>query len=238
MTRLQPGLRVANAPHFHNARTWADRLRLNSGVAIGADRVVPLEDWRPPSPDELPLLTAADGDPAAALALFSIPDHLHARWWSLAATEPDSAEAGQAAFQAFAREILDFLHFKQLPLPPACVLEVVLQAPGQPSTRPQTGGLTAELPRPGVLGGINLGDEESAVVFLNLGAAQLAAPGGLGPNRLGELARTFWTGCSDYPVTRLALAPGEGFWLPHGPLVMDGDTRGRTDVDVLLQLCQ
>jgi len=62
----------------------------------------------------------------------------------------------------------------------------------------------------------NLSDEESALVFLNLAATPTAQ--------------------SDYPVIRIALQPGEGFWLPRIPIAHDGDTRGRTEVDVQLVL--
>ncbi|HEV8063116.1 MAG TPA: hypothetical protein VGP68_24760 [Gemmataceae bacterium] len=38
----------------------------------------------------------------------------------------------------------------------------------------------------------------------------------------------------DYPLFRVKLAPGDGIWLPHSSVAFDGDTRGRTEVDVQL----
>jgi hypothetical protein len=228
MTPLRPGVGIVNAPRFQATRPWPDRLRINSGVVIDGSRILPRDDWRPLTPEELALVTGADGDPAAALALFNIPERLRAQWWTLADDDP----ASSAAFSAFAAEILEYLQFKRLPLPPVCAFAVMIQAPGQPSTHPDLGGLTAEPPGGPVLGGINLGDEASAVVFLNLGPAQFHESAEPPPAR----ARAFLTTYPDYPLVQLALQPGEGFWLPHGPLILDGDTRGRTEIDVRLEI--
>ncbi len=229
MTPLQPGIRVVSALRFHNPLAWIDRLRLNSGVEIDAGRTWPRSDWRLPSPDEVALLVAADADSGAALALFNLPLRLHAQWWELAAPEPAGAAQSATAFQGFAREILDYLQFKQLPLPPACTLEVLATTPGQPTTRPNGGGLTAVPPFDGWVGGINLADEEAGLVFLNLGDAQLPGSG-----TVHARAQLFLSGACDYPLVRIALRPGEGFWLPPAAIVVDGDTRGRQEIDVQL----
>jgi hypothetical protein len=235
MALLEPGIRVRNAPQFHCARPWGERLRLNSGVEVVAGRVLPRDDWRPPSLHEAALLIAADDDPADALVLFSIPERLRAWWWDCAAEGTGGGDAGGAAFRQFAGEVLDFLHFKRLPLPPACSLEVMVRAPGQPSTRPPKAGLTASRADNPMCAAINLGDEDAVLVFLNLGEAQLAArPDVPGRESFHERAEAFLTGHRDYPLTAVVLRPGEGFRLPRGPLVADGDTRGRTEIDVQL----
>jgi hypothetical protein len=210
MPILEPGIRLVTAPHFHFARSWEERVRINSGVTIEAGRVTPRDDWRPASAEELALLTASTGDPAAELALFNIPARLHARWWILAAEE-----GGDVPFQEFGREVIEFLQFKQLPLPARCTVSAVIHEPGLASTKPDAGGLTADPAHADMLAGINLSDEESALVFGNL-AARLSA--------------------CDYPVIRVALQPGEGFWLPRMPIAHDGDTRGRSEIDVQLVL--
>jgi hypothetical protein len=230
MAVLQAGIRLVNAAHFHQVRSWAERVRVNSGVTIETGRVLPRDDWRAPSPDELALLTACDGDPAESLALFNIPERLYARWWALAAEG-----LNDDAFQEYGREVMEFLHFKQLPLPPRCTISAVVNAPGLASTKPDTCGLTVDPACPGMIAAINLSDEEAALVFLNLGAAHLAARTAA-PVPLHEHAHTFLTACSDYPVIRLALQPGEGFWLSPMPIAHDGDTRGRSEVDVQLVL--
>ena len=236
MTLLKPGIRLVNAPRFHSVRPWIDRLSLNSGVVHNAGRILARDDWRPLTPEELALLTATGGDLAEALVLFNIPERLHARWWVLVADE-----SGDAAFQEFGREVIEFLQFKQLPLPAKCTVSAVVHVPGLASTKPNAGGLTADPACAGMLAGINLSDEEATLVFLNLGAVHLAA---LVPKlslettgeSLREQAHAFLTAGSDYPVIRVALQPGEGFWLPRMPIAHDGDTRGRIDVDVQLRL--
>jgi len=219
MASLQPGIRIVNAPRFHSARSWSDRLCVNTGVVEDSGRVFARDDWRAPTEDEIRLLTVLDekGDAGDELALFNIPERLHAQWWTLAADPAADSEAGRAAFQQYAGAVLEYLHFKRLPLPPACTLEVVLHAPGQASTRPNLGGLSAPQAGVGILGGINLGDEESALIFLN----RLPAQSLLTPE-------------SAYPLIKIRLRPGEGFWLPRSPIVIDGDTRGREEVDVQL----
>jgi hypothetical protein len=132
---LTPGIGLVDAPHFQGARSWSERLRLNSGVEIAGDRIWPRDDWRPPSPDELALLT--DRPATENLGFFHIPDRLRAEWWQVA------ADCGGPAFQEFAGEVLTYLQFKRLPLPPTCTFEVVIHAPGQASTRPLAGSLTA-----------------------------------------------------------------------------------------------
>jgi hypothetical protein len=217
MAPLKPDLRVAQAAHFRLTRPLADRLRLSTGVVLDPGGIFPRDDWRPPSADELALLTAPDGD-ADALVLFSIPEHLHRLWWEVAAAEGTDVDMSGPAFQSFAAELLAFLRFKQLPMPPVCALEVVLTPPGQPSTRPGMGGLLAEQPFAGMLGAVNLGDEESALVFLNHSPAQRFTPVG------------------DYRLVKVALGPGEGYWLPPGRIIHDGDTRGCSEIDVQLVL--
>jgi hypothetical protein len=236
LANLEPGIRIVSAPRFHTVRPWSERLRVNSGVVIEADHIVCRDDWRPPSEAEATLLTAAEGDRAAALALFNIPQRLHALWWQLAAAEPHASAEGPPAFPKFAGEVIEYLQFKGLPLPPASTLEVILHAPGQPPTWPLTGGMAAALSLSGVLGTVNLSDEESALVFLNQGESELAARSSGAPATTSflERARTFLAGNSAYPLIRITLAPGEGIWLLRPALLTDADTRGRVEVDVQL----
>jgi hypothetical protein len=217
MADLEPGIRLVNAVHFHPARSWAERVRINSGVTIEAGRMTPRDDWRAASAAELALLTASTGDPMEAIALFNIPKRLHDHWWNLEADQDSDAVTKQAAFREYARELIDYLQFKQLPLPARCTVSAVVHEPSLASTKPNAGGLTADPASTDMLAGINLSDEESALVFVNLAAVHLSA-------------------CSDYPVIRVALQPGEGFWLPRFAIAYDGDTRGRSEIDVQLVL--
>jgi hypothetical protein len=135
-------------------------------------------------------------------------------------------------FKKFAKDVLEYLLFKKLPLPPECAFEVILTAPGQPSTRPNAGGLLA-VRGTVLLGGINLSDEEASVVFLNhLGNASPNATS----TSIEEQQRTFLLENREYPLTRIKLRPCEGYWLPPRSIIMDRDTRGRTELDVHLAI--
>jgi hypothetical protein len=234
MISLLPGIRVAAAPHFHLARTWADRLQLNSGVLMEGNCVMPRDDWRQPSSHEIELLTVLGSDAANTIALFNVPERLRVLWWDTAA---DPA-AAPAAFKAFSAQVLEFLQFKMLPLPPACNFELVIHAPDQASTRPQAGGLIGELSSNRLVGAINLSDETTAVIFLNLGIAQLSnwSLPVSGSGSIQDRARAFLSANPGYPLVKLNLGPAEGYWLPASPVVIDCDTRGRSEVDVQLVL--
>jgi hypothetical protein len=258
---LEPGFALTVAPRFHLPGGWSDRLRVNSGVEARGEHFFPRADWRLPAPEELALL-AKDGAPDApdsfqreALSLFHVPEHLRRRWWDLAARQGNPAGIDAEGFQAFLRDVVDFCRFKGLPLLPTCVFDVVVTAPGRASTRvdPVAGclaGLAFDLPptcsvppaeeTPRPLGAVNLGDETTSLVLLNLPAARLqerlpAAPGAAGVcPTLGELARRFLTSFPAYPLVRVLLRPGDGYWLPAGGVVTDGYTLDKQEADVLL----
>jgi hypothetical protein len=258
---LEPGLAVTVAPRFHLPGAWPERLRVNSGVEARDGRFFPRGDWRPPAPEELALLAGGDGAPASAdgfraeaLSLFHVPEHLRRRWWDLAARQANPAGIDAAEFEAFLRAVVDFCRFKGLPLPRTCAFDVVVTAPGRASTRVDAAagclaGLAFDLPptegtAPRPLGAVNLGDEATSLVFLNLPAARLqdklhAAPGSPGDYPTpGELARRFLSSFPAYPLVRVLLAPGDGYWLPAGGIVADGYTVDKQEPDVLLLIRQ
>ncbi len=235
MAPLEPGIRVGLAPHFQNTRPVSERLQLNSGVISDAGRIWPRTDWRAPSAEELAMLTAGEEDPGV-LRLFHIPERLRARWWEFAAGQESEASKSALTFTQVAGEISEFLGFKRLPLPRPSTLEVVVHAPDLPSIKPAMAGLAAPLPWTGLCGGINLGDQETSLVVINLGERQVRE------RRLECSVETpfldrvgvFLTAHPEYPVLRIRLQPGEGYWLPATELGFDCDTRGRGEVDVQL----
>ena len=230
MASLQPGLRVGDAAHFRNLRAWCGRLFVNSGTVVDGGRIWPRNDWRSLTDPELALVTTADLESADALRIFNIPGRLHKEWWECAARQDWESERTGITFNQFGGELVDYLQFKRLPLPSFCAFEIVISAPEQASTRPEMAGLAAELPYQGSRAVINLSDQESALIVLNLGEKQLSGtlPGGSFYPRV----RTFLSANPDYPLLRISLLPGEGVWLPPVPVAFDGDTRGRTEVDV------
>jgi hypothetical protein len=264
---LEPGIALTVAPRFHLPGAWSDRLWVNSGVEAQDEYFFPRADWRRPTREELALLTNEDGTPAAqdgfrrnALSLFHVPEHLRRGWWELAARQGNPAGVDAEGFQAFLRGVIDFCRFKGLPLLPTCAFDVVVTAPGRASTRVDEAacclaGLAFDLPptcsvplaegtTPRPLGAVNLGDEATSLVLLNLPAARLqerlrTTPGvpGVCPT-LGELAGQFLTSFPAYPLVRVLLRPGDGYWLPAGGVITDGYTMDKQEPDVQLLIRQ
>ena len=139
-------------------------------------------------------------------------------------------------FQEYAGDLLEYLRFKQLPVPSKCTVSAVVHADGLASTKPNAGGLTADPAFADVVAGINLSDEEAALVYVNLGACRFAA-------RTVAAARCWRAGArcrrhrGDLSRGRVALRPGEACnSCPRISIASDGDTRGRSEIDVQLVL--
>ena len=120
--------------------------------------------------------------PRQDLCLFAITEHLRSRFWSLAQGGLGGSAEGDDWFPHFARELAEFARFKGLPLSPSCTFDLKVSQAGQPSTRidaaagdARLAGLDLDRPDSGLrpLGGINLGDEPTGLVILNLGPASI-----------------------------------------------------------------
>jgi hypothetical protein len=215
--------------------------------------------WRAEPLGALPVLGAEPTivpAPDDALCLFSLPEHLRAAWWALLDA---SADAGGPlrGFDHFAGQVSAFLAFKQLGVPTAAQMEAIVTAAGERSIRrtPDTGepsGLGSTIAPwaawpphtetivPRLRAIINLGDESTGVVWINLPFTDLAAevvrraPDALLPNTVGALVEQFLGVSSDYPPVRVRLGAGEGCRIPACGLVLDGDPAGKAEPDVLL----
>jgi hypothetical protein len=252
---LEPGIALTVAPRFHLPGTWSDRLWVNSGVEVRDKYVFPRADWRPPEHEELAMLTNDDGTPDApdgfrreALSLFHVPEHLRRSWWDLAARQDNPAGVNAEGFQGFLRAVVDFCRFKRLPLLPTCVFDVLVTAPGRASTRVDAAagclaGLVFDSP-PRPLGAVNLGNEATSLVLLNLTAARLQDRLHSTPctssqwSTLGELARWFLRSFPAYPLVRVLLRPGDGYWLPADGVITDGYTMDKQEPEVMLLIRQ
>ncbi len=255
---LRPGHRLSVAARFHLDADWDARVGVGRGVEEADGEFFPLGPWRPPTPAELAALVAGPNPPAAAadsILLFRLPEHVRDEWWDML-----DAAAGSGGpipgFDAFAGRVREFLDFKGLAPSGPVQMEVVATAAGERSIRrdPDTG-------RPAGLGPtvapwaayppgadvavrrlhavVNLGDEPTGVVLINLSLAGLAAelhPGSKPPpgTPVGELVGRFLRGCPEYPPVRVRLGPGEGVGLPPAGLVLDGDPTGKQEPDLLL----
>jgi hypothetical protein len=91
---------------------------------------------------------------------------------------------------------------------------------------------------------VNLGDEDSRLVLIAVPIRGLAAdlalrhPGQPQPTTVGELVGWFLREFLDFPPIRLRLGPGEGFRLPSGGLILDGDATAKQEPDVLLLISE
>jgi len=174
-----------------------------------------------------------------------------------------SVEAGTAAlpgFEGFARQVAEFLRFKHLEVLPSLQMEVVVTAAGRCSMRSdrETGrpaGLGPSLAPwtecallkgflPRLWAVVNLGDEDTRLVLFAPspsgcgGAPGLGAPRQSLPATVGELVGWFLREFPHCPPHRLRLGPGEGFRLPLGGLILDGDATDKQEPDVLLLISE
>jgi hypothetical protein len=153
------------------------------------------------------------------ICLFSIPEHLRAKWWNLAAKQIETLPARLDGMEPFAQAVAEFAQFKRLPLPRRCAFDVTLASPLDGHQTPRTEAKLFEASNAAaanspVVARINLGDERTALVFSNVGPPELA----------------------DNPLIRLVLDPGEGVWLPNTDVIYGVDCSGKTDLDVWLIL--
>ena len=260
---FQPGCRFIVAPHFHLLADWPGRLLVGAGVQEVDGCFFPHPSWRPPTTDELAvLLGAADGavspeELEASICLFQLPAHLGSQWWQLLEQSAERLGDGQLlGFEAFVGQVVEFLAFKDLPVPAGARCAVVVNQPGPmplnwgPESR-QPAGLgchlaagapwpAEELRWPRLWGAINLGTEETSVVLINLLCRQLEAelrrrlPDQYVPSAVDELVKQFLQSCSDYPTVQMILRPGEGLRLPADSLILNGYAADKQGPDVLM----
>jgi hypothetical protein len=253
------------APRFHLAPDWAARLTVGTGVREADGRFFARGPWRPLTADELTqLVPGPEGAPeedAEAGWLFQVPDHLRAAWWDLLDRSAEAEDTSLPGFEDFTGQVAEFLRFKRMDVPPSLQMEAVVTAAGRCSMRsdPETGapaGLGSSLapwagcaPPEGVVlprlwAVVNLGDEDTWLVLIAVLLQGLAAdlalrhPGQPLPTTVGELAGRFLREFPDCPPVRLRLGPGEGFRLPSGGLILDGDATDKQEPDVLLLISE
>jgi hypothetical protein len=263
---LQPGVRFVVAPYFHLQADWPLRLLVGAGVEESDRGFIPLNCWRPPSAHELSLLTRVSNGPTSvedldtSVCLFQLPEHLCSAWWKLLDQTSEMRGNGRLpGFDTFVRQIVDYMVFKRLPVPEGASCDVIVGSSGQnfgtwELHAGHTAGLRCDMaaaaPWPGDDGfqgrrlwaGINLGDEETSIVIINLFCRQLQAelhrqlPEQPSPATVGELVRQFLRACSDYPTVRLILKPGEGYRIPRGGLILDSYPKDKKEPDVMLTI--
>lgn len=238
---LLPGCRFMDAPHFPPGAAWEQRLHIGS-AAVNDGQLYSAGTWRPPTHTELAcLLPEATTAPDAAVRVFPLPAHLRAAGWNV--LEQVATSEAASGFDAYLVQVSEFLAFKGLALPAGARGDLVLRDPARERTPlrwslpPETPATAAEAAGvPALWGGINLGDEASAIVILNVRAAEMAAalPAPTAPESVSDLAGRFHRAYPGYPLVRLTLAPGEGYCLPRGGVLLGGCHAGQLEIDVQL----
>ena len=192
---------------------------------------------------------------------FTVPDVFRSRLWELD-VESLFLPAGRSfpcyteEFESFLADIVAFLQRLYFDILDDPAFTFVATAPGSPSTTYSTDlgayiGLhfdnfdqtpigQREVSRVAV--GINFGDEDRYLIFINLTALQifdllrLASRGeDCAQHRsLLKIAYEFMSAYPDYPVARLALKPGEGYLAPTQNMIHDGYTLPKSQPDINL----
>ena len=93
-------------------------------------------------------------------------------------------------------------------------------------------------------GFINLGDEPSYLLFINLTLGRIWQTLVSGQSRLAceqdmlpsSIARLFMAKFLYYPIVRLTIRPGEGYIVPTENIIYDFSTLGKLEADILLRI--
>jgi len=214
---------------------WAQRILLGTGIEREGEGFFFRPGWRSPDDRERDLLVPDPSHPSARgqlqdyLCLFQLPQHLLLAWLRLLERAQQAGLSRLEGFDAFVVDVARFLTFKELPAPQGAIFDLLVSQPGLRS-----------IGWPRLWGAINLGDEATSLLFVNLTAQDLVAelrqrdPDLSLPATRGELAERFLKLCPDYPLVRLRIEPGEGFRLPAGGLIVAGCTLDKNEPDVLL----
>lgn len=267
MTR-ESGFTFAVAPHFEMPAEWQGRLLIGTGIEQCDGGSFPRGPWRSPDGAELSELVAGEASSDACddkVELFKLPAHLSALWWQLLERAGDGfAGAGQLpGYDAFLARVADFLAFKNLAIDGPANYDVVLSRPGQRSVRwdaaagralglactvaPQTPCMSLNPEsscRPRLWGAINLGDEATSLVLIDLPRRAMdqilcrdladRTP----PVTFGEFIEQFLRASPDVSPVRVILHPGEGLRLPCEPMLVDGFPQDKQEPDVLLLITE
>lgn len=248
---LAPGIGVRAWRHFFAKFDLASRTSLHEGARVRDGRPEPIRPARPATSEELALLDGALHPDRPALEVFTTPALLRSHFEAL---DPDELPGGAAkgpsrAWSGFAQDVAGFLAHVQAPLAPPWALSVDVRDPEQAPALfggGAGGSLLQSVPAhvasgtaPGAAAAhVNLGEVPSALVFWNVplpGMASMLRTEGLDvPQDPRAIVARFAERFPACPVVRLALAPGEGVFVPFLLCAHDVDAAGAADLVVTL----
>jgi hypothetical protein len=249
--QLESGYRFCVAPRFTSGLSWSQRLQINRGEA----RIEPLGTanlaWHPANESQLNALVTSETREDAwrqDICLFAIPEHLRVKWWEMAARQIETLPSRLDGMEPFARAVAEFAQFKRVPLPRRCAFDVTLTSPHEDSIEQPSAAqvfrqslvVEANGGRSPVVARINLGDERTALLFLNLSRSRMTelldhqGYKAADSTETSDVVHTLLAQFATYPLVRLSLDPGEGVWLPTNEVIYGVDRSGKADLDVWL----
>lgn len=251
-----------------------DRLALNSGTICETTAFpqvrcfVPKHDWRPLDVEEMSFFVApaACSSPSLteSLLVFALPYALQERFWDLDVEQlfggvPTTSSDINGTYRMFLADVINsMINDLGFTISGPCTCTVAVNKPGLASTRLHHEkqiytGLQIDQVEPvsphdtgssQSLAYINLGDESSTLVVINLTIKRilelLGSPGTIATDDMLSygvaLAHLFLSTFPDYPVLKLMLMPGEGLIIPARRIIHDGSTLGKVEPDILLKM--
>jgi hypothetical protein len=269
---LRRGMRVLIHPSISDG-VMLSRFAINSGTVcekLVRECYFPKNDWRKPSAFEASLLTGSDVlsryNIEESVLLFSISEALHAQFWSLDIKElftlsNSSSPVYSSQYRMFLAEAINFMiNDLTFSLSGECNCTIIVNKTGLISARQSheydlytgldierrllTDINTTTLSLSKAL--INLGDEVSYFLFINLSLRQMTEMLECQQYFLqtdttsisdAALVRRFLSAFPDYPVIRLAIMPREGILIPVEHVIHDRSTLEKDELEVILTIC-
>jgi hypothetical protein len=232
-------------PHFRPTLLTRVELYLNSGCERWEGCFRARHDWRSPSQEELEILTAPLGNAAESqsdwIELLEIPGHLDKQWRAIARTlATDTGNASQE-YERFVASLASFFRFKKVDVE-NCAFTVTAAEPPHRSAFTRggpPGGLKIGAAEESPLLVINLGNEPTALVILNLPIRrlrELVAARGATKEPSSRIPQQFMELFPEYPLVQIVLPVRHGVRFFPDAVVHDAYLAKRNDLDILLRI--
>jgi hypothetical protein len=243
--QLESGIKVSVLPHFRPTLLTRAELSLNSGFERRQTCFRARQDWRAPSEEELRILTAPEGSAPGIqsdrIELLEIPGHLYKQWLPIARKLARETDSPSQEYERFVTALASFFRFKKVRVE-NCSFTIMAAVPTQRSAFTRLGspgGLKIGTVEESPLLAVNLGDEPTALVILNLPIRrmrELVASRGVPEGPPSRITQQFLELFSEYPLVRLVLPTRHGVHFFPDAVVHDGNTEKKSELDILLRI--
>jgi hypothetical protein len=243
--QLEGGLRISVCPRFRPTLLTRVEVCLNSGSERWQSSFRARPDWRTPSEEELQILTAPEGDAPGSqsdrIELLEIPSHLHEEWRPIARNLATGTGSASREYEQFVTSLASFFRYKNVH-----VEDCTFTVTAAESTRRSAfthlgspGGLQIGAVEESPLLAVNLGDEPTALVLLNIPIRrlrELVASPGLADESPSCITQQFMESFPEYPLVRLVLPARHGVRFFPDAVVHGGDMAKENQSDILLRI--